>query len=128
MITEGDEETGSGHVEEWVKKLKAEGKLGNPKMVFCLDSGGLDYQRFFLTNSLRGYCSIEFEIEVLKDAIHSGSGSGIIPTCHRIIRELINRIERSDTGEMPLFDVEIPSVRLEEIAKLITTFKEKSIK
>ena len=41
MITEGDEESGSVHVETYVKKLQE--RIGNPSVFFCLDSGTLDY-------------------------------------------------------------------------------------
>jgi acetylornithine deacetylase/succinyl-diaminopimelate desuccinylase-like protein len=99
MITEGDEESGTGDVEAWIEILGSE--LGIPKLVFCLDSGTLDYDRFWLTNSLRGYLVISLKVKVLNESVHSGSGTGIVPTCFRIIRQLIERIERSSTGEMP---------------------------
>ena len=41
MITEGDEESGSAHIEPYVLKLKE--RIGNPSLFFCLDSGTLDY-------------------------------------------------------------------------------------
>lgn len=63
MITECDEETGNGDVEEWLEELQAE--FGVPKLVFCLDSGTLDYDRFWITNSLRGYCMFSLRVKVL---------------------------------------------------------------
>lgn len=35
-------------------------------MVFCLDSGTVDYERFWLTTSLRGSASLIFELRVLE--------------------------------------------------------------
>jgi acetylornithine deacetylase/succinyl-diaminopimelate desuccinylase-like protein len=60
MITEGDEETGNGDVEYWIDHFLP--RFGTPKLVFCLDSGTLDYDRFWLTNSLRGYLMIDFTV------------------------------------------------------------------
>ena len=74
-------------------------------MIFCLDSGTVDYDRFWLCTSLRGSTSLIFEIKVLEEAVHSGDGTGRVPTCNRILRKLLSRIENIDTGEMPLFDV-----------------------
>lgn len=52
MITEGDEESGSVHMRHYLPKLKE--RIGEPKIFYCLDSGTLDYDRLWLTNSLRG--------------------------------------------------------------------------
>jgi hypothetical protein len=71
-----------------------------------LDSGTLDYKRFWLTNSLRGFLVINLKVKVLNESVHSGSGTGIVPTCFRIIRQLIERIERASTGEMPEIDLQ----------------------
>jgi acetylornithine deacetylase/succinyl-diaminopimelate desuccinylase-like protein len=90
MITEGDEESGSGDVEEYVKRLKD--RIGNPKLIFCLDSGTLDYERFWLTTSLRGFVAASLRVDVLKEGVHSGSASGIIPNPFRITRQIIERI------------------------------------
>jgi acetylornithine deacetylase/succinyl-diaminopimelate desuccinylase-like protein len=53
LIFEGDEETSSGDVEKHVLLLKE--RIGNPKLIFCLDSGATDYERLWVTTSLRGY-------------------------------------------------------------------------
>jgi acetylornithine deacetylase/succinyl-diaminopimelate desuccinylase-like protein len=60
MITEGDEESGTGDVEYWVEKIKD--RLGVPKLIMCLDSGTIDYDRLWITTSLRGVCSIILKI------------------------------------------------------------------
>ena len=52
MITEGDEESGSGHMAHYLEIL--EKRIGNPEIFFCLDSGTIDYDRFWVTKSLRG--------------------------------------------------------------------------
>lgn len=84
MITEGDEESGSAHIEPYVIKLKE--RIGNPSLFFCLDSGTLDYERLWVTNSLRGVISGRLRVDVLTEGVHSGDSSGIIPSPFRIIR------------------------------------------
>lgn len=125
MITEGDEETGNGDVELWINRFIKE--FGTPKLVFCLDSGTLDYDRFWLTNSLRGYLVTVFKVKVLNEAVHSGSGSGIIPTCFRIIRQLLERIENTKTGEIPSLDIEVPENRKAEVKALVDALGKDSV-
>lgn len=40
MITEGDEESGN-HIDHYLHALKD--KIGSPEIIFCLDSGTIDY-------------------------------------------------------------------------------------
>lgn len=63
MITEGDEESVSAHIGPYIQKLKD--RIGNPTLFFCLDSGTLDYERMWITNSLRGMVSGTLRVEVL---------------------------------------------------------------
>ena len=63
MITEGDEESGSGHMPHYLEKLKE--RIGKPSYVFCLDSGTIDYDRFWLTTSLRGNLVATLRVETL---------------------------------------------------------------
>ena len=39
-------------------------------------------------------------VDVLTEGIHSGDASGIVPASFRIIRQLLNRLENPDTGEV----------------------------
>ena len=113
IILEGDEETGSGDVEKHVENLKE--RIGNPKVIFCLDSGTLDYDRLWLTTSLRGYLAVTCKIDVLSEGVHSGSSSGFVPNVFRILRMLIDRIEDQETGRMvKQLEVDIPPNRYKE--------------
>ena len=98
MIFEGDEETSSGDVEKHVLSLKA--RIGVPKLIFCLDSGTVDYESFYSTTSLRGYVIATVRVDVLKQGMHSGTGSGIVPNSFRIFRSLLERLENQETGYM----------------------------
>jgi len=118
MITEGDEESGSAHMFEYMKLLKH--RIGNPTILFCLDSGTLDYDGFWLTNSLRGMLNAIYTIDILKEGVHSGAASGMVPSSFRIIRLMLERIENVETGEIiPDFQVDMPPVRYEEIYSVV---------
>lgn len=95
VLIEGDEESGSGHLFYYLDKIKD--KIGDPVLFFCLDSGTLDYDRFWMTRSLRGNLTTILTVEVLKEGIHS-EASGVVPSTFRILRQLLDRIECSKTG------------------------------
>jgi hypothetical protein len=40
----------------------------------------------------------ELRVKILNEGVHSGSGSGIVPSSFRILRNLLERIEDSKTG------------------------------
>lgn len=56
------------------------------------------------------------EVRVLKDGVHSGHGSGIVPSSFRILRHLLSRIEDPETGKILVKElyVDIPQHRLEQ--------------
>ncbi len=62
MLTEGDEESGN-HIDHYIETLKD--RIGTPNIVFCLDSGSLDYDHLFITKSLRGYIGGTLKAQVL---------------------------------------------------------------
>ena len=68
-------------------------RIGNPKVIFCLDSGTLDYDRLWATASLRGYLVLNIRVDILSEGVHSGASSGYVPSSFRILRQLIERIE-----------------------------------
>jgi acetylornithine deacetylase/succinyl-diaminopimelate desuccinylase-like protein len=90
MITEGDEESGSIHMNHYLPKLKE--RIGNPKIFFCLDSGAIDYDRLWLSASLRGNLVGTLKVSTMRDGVHSGDSSGVVPNCYRIAKILLNRI------------------------------------
>jgi acetylornithine deacetylase/succinyl-diaminopimelate desuccinylase-like protein len=66
----------------------------------CLDSGCLKYDRLWVTNSLRGCLMFDLTVDVLVEAVHSGVGTGLAPDSFMIIRNLLDRIEDSNTGKV----------------------------
>ncbi len=74
----------------YLDKLKE--RIGNAELIFCLDSGTIDYDRFWLTNSLRGNLVATLRVQTLNEGIHSGDASGVVPSCFRVANMLLNRI------------------------------------
>lgn len=68
-------------------------------IVICLDSACEDFESFWTTTTLRGLVDANLTIKILEEGVHSGA-SGNIPTTFTIFRQLINRIEDSETGEV----------------------------
>jgi acetylornithine deacetylase/succinyl-diaminopimelate desuccinylase-like protein len=65
-----------------------------------LDSGAIDYSHLWITTSLRGILILNLEIKVLKEGVHSGDASGVVTDSFRVLRQLLDRLEDSETGQM----------------------------
>jgi len=100
VIIEGSEESGSSDLPVYLEHLLE--RIGQPNLIICLDSSGLNYEQLWGTTSLRGNLLAQLNISVLKQGIHSGLGSGSVPSCFSILRELLDRVEDSKTGEIIL--------------------------
>lgn len=114
VLIEACEESGSYDLPFYVDHLAA--RIGNPGLVVCLDSGCGDYERLWLTTSLRGMAIANLTVRVLSEGVHSGDASGIVPSSFRILRQLLSRLEDERTGEiLPRgFYVDIPPARLKQ--------------
>lgn len=65
-----------------------------------------------MTTSLRGGVIFNLTVDVLTEGVHSGDASGIVPDSFRVIRELLNRLENSETGVVTKeLTVQIPEER-----------------
>jgi acetylornithine deacetylase/succinyl-diaminopimelate desuccinylase-like protein len=119
IIIEGSEESGSPDLLSYFQHL--ESQIGLPELVICLDSGCKDYDRLWLTESLRGLITGKLHIDILKQGVHSGHGSAIVPDCFFILRQLLSRIE-NDRGEITLDELkcEIPEYIRTGAAELAT--------
>lgn len=118
VIIEASEESGSVDLPSYLDHLKDH--IGKPNLVVCLDSGCGNYEQLWCTTSLRGNISGELKIEVLKNGIHSGLGSGIVPSPFLILRQLLDRIEDSRTGVIIIDElkVAIPKQHREQAKKI----------
>jgi acetylornithine deacetylase/succinyl-diaminopimelate desuccinylase-like protein len=112
LIIEACEESGSPDLPHYVDHLSA--RIGKPSLVVCLDSGCGDYERLWLTTSLRGTAIGVLTVRIMNEGVHSGDGSGIVPSSFRIARTLLSRLEDETTGAIRPrdFHVEIPQQRI----------------
>lgn len=111
VIIEACEESGSYDLPAYVEHLSE--RIGEVSLVVCLDSGCGDYDRLWSTTSLRGLVTGNLEVSVLKEGVHSGDASGVVPSSFRILRSLIARLEDERDGTIRLKDLhaKIPADR-----------------
>ncbi len=114
VMIEACEESGSYDLPFYVDHLSD--RIGKPSLVVCLDSGCGDYERLWLTTSLRGIAAGTLTVRVLTEGVHSGDASGVVPSSFRLLRGLLSRIEDEATGAIKLEDlyVQIPPQRIEQ--------------
>ena len=124
VLIEASEESGSPDLPAYVDHLA--NRIGDVDLVICLDSGCLDFDRLWVTTSLRGLVGGTLTVEVLEEGVHSGDASGIVPSSFRIARQLLDRVEDASTGRvlLPEMSAEIPTDRLEEAAKTASEMPE----
>lgn len=108
IMIEASEESGSPDLPFYLEKLQAQ--IQKPSLIVCLDSGCGNYEQLWATTSLRGMISGILRIEVLTKGMHSGVGSGVVPSAFRILELLLDRIEDRQTGHvlLPELNVAIP--------------------
>jgi acetylornithine deacetylase/succinyl-diaminopimelate desuccinylase-like protein len=107
VLIEGCEESGSYDLPHYMDALAT--RIGTPDLVICLDAECGSYDRLWLTTSLRGLLLGTLSVEVLREGVHSGAASGIVPSSFRVLRQLLDRIEDSNTGSMlDALTVQIP--------------------
>jgi acetylornithine deacetylase/succinyl-diaminopimelate desuccinylase-like protein len=116
VLIEASEESGSPDLPAYVEHLAD--RIGSPSLVVCLDSGCIDYDRLWVTTSLRGMVAGTLSVSIVREGLHSGDVSGMVPSSFRIARSLLSRIEDELTGEMllPELRVDIPADRVAEAA------------
>jgi acetylornithine deacetylase/succinyl-diaminopimelate desuccinylase-like protein len=108
VIVEACEESGSYDLPYYIEKLSD--RIGTPSLIVCLDSGCGNYDQLWCTTSLRGLVVGDLSVQLLKEGVHSGEGSGVIASSFRVMRQLLSRLEDEKTGEILIrdFHVEIP--------------------
>ncbi len=127
-LVESCEESGSFDLPVYLDALKP--RLGNVSLVVCLDSGAGNYDQLWLTTSLRGMVSGVLKVEVLTEGIHSGDASGLVPSSFRILRQVLDRLEDSKTGELlpESFHCDIPASRIEQTRATAAILKDEVYK
>src|SRR5581483_2532136 len=118
VLIEGCEESGSVDLPHYLDALADQ--IGSPGLVVCLDSGCGNYEQLWGTTSLRGLVSGTLRVELLREGVHSGAGSGIVASSFRVLRQLLSRLEDERTGAIlpETFHVTIPEERLQQATEL----------
>ena len=111
LLIEASEESGSPDLPAYVELLAP--RLGRPAAIVALDAGCGDYERLWVTTSLRGQIAGTLTVRVLAEGVHSGDASGVVPSSFRIARHLLSRLEDPATGEIVAdgFHAAIPASR-----------------
>jgi acetylornithine deacetylase/succinyl-diaminopimelate desuccinylase-like protein len=118
VLIEGSEESGSPHLGPYLEALRP--RIGTPSLMMCLDSGCADYDRLWVTASLRGLVAGTLSVEIASEGRHSGAVGGVVPSTFRIVRQLLDRVEDAATGAilLPEANVDIPAERVAQAAEL----------
>jgi acetylornithine deacetylase/succinyl-diaminopimelate desuccinylase-like protein len=124
ILIEACEESGSYDLPFYIDALAD--RIRQPDLVICLDSGCGNYDQLWMTTSLRGLIGGALRIDVLRQGIHSGYGSGIVPSCFTVLRQLLARVEDDKNGKIQLADlqVEIPEDRQQQAEQAAEILKE----
>lgn len=124
IIIEACEESGSRDLPAYIEALKP--RIGTPELIVCLDSGAGDYNRLWITTSLRGIVVGELKVEILHEGVHSGDASGIVADSFRIARHVLSRVEDPETGKIlvPELQAEIPQQRVEQTKRTVGVLNE----
>lgn len=113
VLIEASEESGSPDLDAYLEELREH--LGDVRFMVCLDSGALTYDRLWVTTSLRGIVNVAVTVGVLSRGQHSGAVSGVAPSSFRLLRQLLERVEDSRTGDILIDELiaEIPDAHVE---------------
>lgn len=106
ILLETGEESGSPDLPAYLELLAP--RFGDVSLVVCLDSGAGDYQRMWLTTSLRGLVQTTVTARVLTYGQHSGLAGGVVPSSFRVLRQLLDRLEDPATGEVRIAEAHVP--------------------
>lgn len=98
VIIEACEESGSFDLPFYLEKTKD--MVGDVDLMICLDSACMNYDQIWLTTSLRGVVGGVLKVKTLTEGMHSGMAGGVVPDTFRIARQLLDRVEDAQTGEI----------------------------
>jgi len=118
VLIEACEESGSYDLPAYIEHLQT--RIGTPSLVICLDSGAGNYEQLWLTVSLRGLAAGTLRADVLREGVHSGYASGVVPSSFRVLRQLLSRLEDAETGQVlpDYLHADIPAQRIEQTQKV----------
>lgn len=125
LLIEASEESGSPDLPAYIEHLGD--RLGTPSLVVCLDSGAGNYDQMWCTTSLRGMVVGNLHVETIKEGVHSGDASGVVPSSFRVLRMLLSRLENENDGSIIPEGLycEIPEQRKEQAAAVAAALGDK---
>jgi acetylornithine deacetylase/succinyl-diaminopimelate desuccinylase-like protein len=114
VIIEACEESGSPDLPHYIDHLRD--RIGDPSLVVCLDSGAGNYDQLWCTTSLRGMVVGNLHVDVIREGVHSGDASGVVPSSFRVLRMLLSRLENEADGSVipEALHAKIPAERIEQ--------------
>ena len=117
MLIEGCEESGSFDLPAYVEAKKD--RIGQAELVICLDAECGDYDRLWVTTSLRGMLPGVLRVKMMNEGQHSGAAGGVVPSTFRILRHLMERVEKAADGSLhEVLHAEIPEQAQEDANKM----------
>ena len=126
VLIEGCEESGSFDLPFYMDLLDED--VGTPDLVVCLDAECGNYDQLWLTTSLRGAVAGTLTVQVLTEGVHSGAAGGIVPSSFRLLRQLLERVERAASGTMiDALEVAIPDAARQQASAVAATLGDMNI-
>jgi acetylornithine deacetylase/succinyl-diaminopimelate desuccinylase-like protein len=121
VLIEACEESGSADLPAYIDHLSD--RIGRPSLVICLDSGCGNYEQLWCTTSLRGMVLGNLRVQLLREGVHSGDASGVVPSSFRVLRAVLDRLENAQTGAIVPEDlhVEVPAERVRQAERAAET-------
>jgi acetylornithine deacetylase/succinyl-diaminopimelate desuccinylase-like protein len=118
ILNETAEESGKSDVEHYIERLKQQ--IGDPRVIFVIDSMASDDKSLWINQSCRGVVGGVLSIQHLLEPIHSGRATCVSPSTFRIARILLSRIEDEQTGEIliKLANRDIPQKNRDQLTKV----------
>lgn len=106
ILIEASEESGSPDLPAHMEALGD--RIGRPSLVVCLDAECGNYDQLWCTTSLRGNLVGTLRVDVLREGVHSGTGSGVVASSFRVMRELLARVEDATSGSILVEELNTP--------------------
>ena len=116
-LFETQEESGSLDLPHYLDKLQQ--KIGQPLAFIVLDNHCGDYERVWLSASLRGTICGTLEVQSMSFGVHSGTYSGMVPDPFGIAQALVARLHDPVTGVVKIDScyTPIPEKKIAELQK-----------